>query len=121
MKYVRTSKRRITQALCRAILEKLERNSGSAITITVKKVVDVLGFDDHATRTEVGRVLARLEELGYLRRCNKGRPAKYLVTGRGVRWVRKRGTLIKYLTSYRRGAQRVEVEKTSSSSGVGAT
>ncbi len=89
MKYARTSKRKIIQALSKVILEKLEKNSGDTVTITVKKVVDVLGFDNHATRTEVGKVLARLENLGYFRRCNKGRPAKYLVTGRGLRWVRR--------------------------------
>ncbi len=100
MKYVRTSKRKIIQALSEAILEKLEKNSGKTITITVKRVAGFLGLDNHATRTEIGRVLAKLEEIGYLRRCNKGRPAKYLVTGRGLRWVRKRGTLMKYFTTY---------------------
>lgn len=100
MKYVKTSRRKIIKAVKKAILNKLESNSGNLITITVKRVTAVLGVDSHATRTEVGRVLAKLEELGYLRRRNRGRPAKYLVTGKGLRWAKKREDTLKHLINY---------------------
>ncbi|MFN3267990.1 MAG: hypothetical protein ACK416_01890 [Zestosphaera sp.] len=92
MKYVKTSKRKIIQAIKKTILIKLESSSGNVVIITVKKVIDVLGLDNHAARTEVGKILARLDELGYLRRCNNGRPTKYLVTSKGLRWVKKKNT-----------------------------
>ncbi|MEO3993824.1 MAG: hypothetical protein QN229_05945 [Desulfurococcaceae archaeon TW002] len=92
MKYVKTSKHKIVQAIKKAILNKLESSSGNVVIITVKKVIDVLGLDNHAARTEVGKILARLDELGYLRRCNNGRPTKYLVTNKGLRWVKKKNT-----------------------------
>lgn len=100
MKYVKTSRRKIVKAVRKAILSKLESNSGNLITITVKRVTAVLGIDSHVARTEVGRVLARLEKLGYLRRHNRGRPAKYLVTGKGLRWAKKRESTLKCLISY---------------------
>lgn len=95
MRYVKTSRRKIVGAVREAILSKSENNSGNLTTITVKKVVKMLSLDNHATRTEVGKILARLEKLGYLRRYNKGRPAKYLVTGKGLRWVKKQKSILK--------------------------
>lgn len=105
MKYVKTSRLKIVKAVREAILSKLECNSGDLVTITVKRVTAVLNVDSHATRTEVGRVLARLEELDYLRRRNRGRPAKYLVTGKGLRWAKKRGDTLKQLISYSRSGR----------------
>ncbi|MEM0025212.1 MAG: BlaI/MecI/CopY family transcriptional regulator [Zestosphaera sp.] len=89
MKYVKTSKHEIIRAVRKTIYNKLRSSSGNSITITVKKVIEVLELDNHAVRTEVGRVLARLEELGYLRRHNSGRPAKYLITSKGLKWVKE--------------------------------
>ena len=90
MKYARTSKRKIIQAVKEAILSKLENNLGNSTTINVKRVINAIGLNNHVVRTNVGKTLARLEELGYLKKHNNGKPAKYVVTKRGLRWVKKR-------------------------------